>query len=742
MQWRIPGLRRFLPDTLRGQGARRMILASLAMLLVASLAGQAAYDAVLAKSAGYEAKTVQTFYAGKLLEWDEEWQRQAEQHKARLAFLGLSEKPEGRWDTLRAYYVVQGEDPKFSHVFLFSADGVPLFWYGPESGRMASLAAGFQGSDWLYDESSGLLYRVYSQSFWLGAEGMGRMVLLRVLDNALLYQNTSTRTDLRLFWQGQEVASSLRSGAAGIPAEGPRRVDMELPWPGGSTPAPVLRLSHYVDAPVSGLEVASASACLLALQALCIWAVLGRWLVRIARRVVLLGSASQEQARAWAGGRPAPLQLDAEVLAREDEIATVANALASLAQAVALNDAQRLASQEELARLRNLLSDIIDSMPSALITVDPKGNITRCNRLALETSGFAQGQADGRPIEEVFPRLASELSSLREAMREGGTWTGHKLPRRVDGDIRYEDVTIYPLSSTTGVEGAVIRLDDVTERHQMELMMVQSEKMLSVGGLAAGMAHEINNPLGGILQSAQVMRRRVTDELPENRRQAEELGCTMDVIHGYLDKRGVLSMLEGITDSAQRAARIVRGMLEFSRRGESPFEPVDLRKVMEKALELCSKDYDLKKHRDFRKIRIERHFDPGLAPVSCSATQIEQVFMNLLRNAGQAMADNPEDRIPIISLAIRREDGHALISVEDNGPGLTESARKRIFEPFYTTKPPGMGTGLGLSVSYFIITQNHGGSMTVRSEPGQWTRITVLLPFAAGRPGEREPGPA
>ncbi|WP_243362415.1 two-component system sensor histidine kinase NtrB [Fundidesulfovibrio terrae] len=733
-----------MPETLRGQGARRMVLASLAMLLVASLAGQAAYDAVLAKSARYEAKTVETFYAGKLLEWDEDWQSQAEHQKARLAFLGLAENPAARRERLHAYYLAQGEDPKFSHVFLMTADGTPLFWYGPEAKRMAALTARSPGANWLHDESSGLLYRVYSQPFWLGPEGMGRIVMLRVLDNALLYQNTSTRTDLRLVWQGRVVASSLRSTDPDAPAGEARRVEVELPWPGGGSPAPVLRLSHYVDAPVSGLEVAAAVACLLALQALCIWGVLGRWLVRIARRLALLGGASREQARGWASGRPAPLDLDEEMLDRDDEIATVALSLKSLTQAVAHHDAQRLAGQEELGRLRNLLSEIIDSMPSALITVDLQGRITRCNRLALESSGFEEHEAEGMRIEEVFPRLAAELAPLHEAMRGGVTWTGHKIPRRVAGDILYEDVTIYPLANSLGVEGAVIRLDDVTKRHQMELMMVQSEKMLSVGGLAAGMAHEINNPLGGILQSAQVMRRRITDDLPQNLRMAAGLGCPMETIRAYMEGRGVLDMLAGITESAQRAAKIVRGMLEFSRRGDSPFEPVDIRGILEKALELCSKDYDFTKHRDFRRIRIERDYDPDLPPVPCSATQIEQVVMNLLRNAAQAMTANPEHRPPAIILRTRREDGQALITVEDNGPGLSDAARKRIFEPFYTTKPPGMGTGLGLSVSYFIVTENHGGSMSAHSEPGRWTRISVRLPLAVKElrgAGGRDPGP-
>jgi len=149
-------------------------------------------------------------------------------------------------------------------------------------------------------------------------------------------------------------------------------------------------------------------------------------------------------------------------------------------------------------------------------------------------------------------------------------------------------------------------------------------------------------------------------------------------------------------------------------------------------VELSSKDYDLKKRFDFRRIAIERRYEPGVPLVRCSPTQIEQVAMNLLRNAAQAMTSNPQDRPPRIILGVRQEGGDAVFVVEDNGPGLDESELGRIFEPFYTTKPPGVGTGLGLSVSYFIVTQNHGGSMSAESLPGSFTRFTVRLPLEQG----------
>ena len=141
------------------------------------------------------------------------------------------------------------------------------------------------------------------------------------------------------------------------------------------------------------------------------------------------------------------------------------------------------------------------------------------------------------------------------------------MPRIVDGEMRYEDVTVYPLMSN-GVEGAVIRVDDVTERVRIEEMMVQSEKMLSVGGLAAGMAHEINNPLGVILQASQNVLRRVSPDLPVNARVAGECGITLSSVQQYLERREILTFLEDIRQSGQRAAEIVANMLSFSRKAE------------------------------------------------------------------------------------------------------------------------------------------------------------------------------
>jgi signal transduction histidine kinase len=292
---------------------------------------------------------------------------------------------------------------------------------------------------------------------------------------------------------------------------------------------------------------------------------------------------------------------------------------------------------------------------------------------------------------------------------------------------------IYPLISN-GVEGAVIRLDDVTDRVRIEQMMIQTEKMMSVGGLAAGMAHEINNPLGAIMQGVQNAIRRVSPDLEANRKAAEECGTELEAIRGYLEKRGILRYFDGMREAGSRAAKIVSNMLNFSRRSESKWTPTEINELIDSVLELADSDYHLLKKYDFRHVKIVREYGTDLSQVPCTATEIEQVFLNLIRNAAEAMTEiKDRGAEPRITIRTRREKDHALIEIEDNGPGMDEETRKRVFEPFFTTKSVVVGTGLGLSVSYFIITNNHNGTISVESEPGKGTTFIIRLPLERKR---------
>jgi signal transduction histidine kinase len=262
-------------------------------------------------------------------------------------------------------------------------------------------------------------------------------------------------------------------------------------------------------------------------------------------------------------------------------------------------------------------------------------------------------------------------------------------------------------------------------------MMVQTEKMMSVGGLAAGMAHEINNPLGGILQACQNIERRTSLELPKNAEVAQAMGIDLALVRRYLDERGILEFVAGIRSDGARAAEIVSDMLAFSRRSESRLAPIDLSEIVDTVLRLAANDYDLKKQYDFRNVQIVRDWQPGLPLVQCDKTKIEQVLLNLVKNAAQALAGHDKHRPPSITVRLRKEPHYLRIEVVDNGPGMDERVRRRVFEPFFTTKEVGVGTGLGLSVSYFIITKQHKGTLSVESTPGEGSRFIIRLPLRA-----------
>lgn len=388
----------------------------------------------------------------------------------------------------------------------------------------------------------------------------------------------------------------------------------------------------------------------------------------------------------------------------------------------------RKQAESELRSLRNYLTNIIDSMPSALIGVDPIGKITQWNRGAEEISGLTSDEALGIPVAKAIPKLAPEIERIKQAIQSNQQQTYSSVTEN-DSTKKYEDVTIYPLVSSK-TQGAVIRIDDVTKRVNLERMMLQTEKMMSIGGLAAGMAHEINNPLAGILGHTNNIKKRLYSDISANTAAADSLNVSLHDVRSYLDKREIPRMLDGIGNAGTRAANIVSNMLSFARKSENNFSPQNLNNLIDNTIDLAASDYNLKKRYDFRKIEIHRDFDPAPPLVYCEGNEIQQVLLNIFKNGAEAMSEKDYMDFPphFICKTYTQKD-MAVVEIEDNGEGIVDKIRQRIFEPFYTTKEVGKGTGLGLSVSYFIVTDLHGGQMDVESEPGSWTKFIIKLPI-------------
>jgi len=381
--------------------------------------------------------------------------------------------------------------------------------------------------------------------------------------------------------------------------------------------------------------------------------------------------------------------------------------------------------------LQRYLEKIVDSMPSAIIALDEKKQVIQWNYQAEALTRVTAGEAIGSPLLKVFPELFEKLQELglnHDLLQQNVTFRFQSISGNRQKTF---EVMIYPILAMHAEEqGEVIRIDDVTERLKIDETLVQTEKMLSLGGLAAGMAHEINNPLGAIMQATQNIRRRLSAELPRNHLVAEDFNMTMEQIEKFVAAQRIDEFINAILASGERCAGIVGDMLSFARpAAQENVTSVNLIEALDAAVRLSAKDYDARKKYDFRNIDIRRAYSPQVGRVLAQKNQVEQVFLNLLTNAAQAIAARKDLEQPRIELIARRDGAMARVDVIDNGIGMDEATRRRVFEPFFTTKDEKSGTGLGLSVSYFIVVEQLGGRLSVESQPGKGSRFTVLLPL-------------
>ena len=363
----------------------------------------------------------------------------------------------------------------------------------------------------------------------------------------------------------------------------------------------------------------------------------------------------------------------------ETEIDLLARAFNTMVDKVTL-------AQQTLTQTRRHLLHIIDAMPSVLIGITPTGIVTDWNVQTENLTGVMRQMAVGAHYAKVMPFLEKYQSYIAQALLNR---QHQKTPNTLfvlGGENRYFDVVIYSLEEQEGY-GAVIRLDDVTAQHQLQELVVQTEKMTSIGRLAAGMAHEINNPLGVILQNIQNITRRLDPQLPKNQEEAQKIGLDFAKLTEYFTRRDINNFFTSIRDAGERAAKIVANLLRFSRQSSSALLPSRLTDIIEKAIELVLTDYELKEQLDLRPIQIEREYKDDLPMVWCEPAEIQQVVMNLLKNAAQAMLG--QLLLPSIDRIIVRtyyDENWAYIEIEDNGPGMPEHIRKRIFEPFLLRK--------------------------------------------------------
>lgn len=336
-------------------------------------------------------------------------------------------------------------------------------------------------------------------------------------------------------------------------------------------------------------------------------------------------------------------------------------------------------------------------------------------------------------LKKISPEYRERTRRMFEQILTGDKRHDHLLIQTYpkEGKFRYFELNA-SLIDWKNRPAVMTFVRDVSDQKNTQELLIQTEKMLSVGGLAAGMAHEINNPLAGMMQNAQVISNRLSNDNPANVNAALEAGTTIDVIRDYVLKRDIEKHLVSINAAGNQAAGIVRDMLSFARKNDSVKQSHNIIDIIEKTITLAQNDYNLKQEYDFKDIRIIRKYAPSIPDIFCEKGKIQQVIFNIVKNAAEALFMKPmKQSSPAIIIHVDSRNGFVVIRIQDNGPGMPPDIKKRIFEPFFTTKNVNKGTGLGLSVSYFIIVETHGGHLDVESEPGMGTSFKIMLPISA-----------
>jgi two-component system NtrC family sensor kinase len=376
----------------------------------------------------------------------------------------------------------------------------------------------------------------------------------------------------------------------------------------------------------------------------------------------------------------------------------------TLSEDLALEVASRSREIEEQRRFTGL---VIDSLPVGLYVIDRDYRIKVWNlKRETGTQGLRRADVVGRPIFEVLTRQpAGQLRTEFDRVFRAGEVQQMDIEVPDGRERRYYRISRIPMRLDGEAITHVITIgEDVTDSREVQRRILQSEKLAAVGQLAAGVMHEINNPLATIGACVAAIDAR--------------LGATADAT--------VREYLEIIDKEVLRCTHIVDGLLAFSRPGESvPRVPVSINAILEQTLFL------LKHHQRFKRITVTRELDETLPFILVNDEQMIQVFMALMLNGVDAMDDG--GTLTVRTMANPERNDEVLIEVVDSGHGISAADLPKIFEPFYTTKPPGRGTGLGLSICYGIVEQ-HRGRIEVATAQGFGTTFRVYLPIAAGGP--------
>jgi PAS domain S-box-containing protein len=432
---------------------------------------------------------------------------------------------------------------------------------------------------------------------------------------------------------------------------------------------------------------------------------------RIARPVRQLAEGATAIARGELDQRIEP--------AARDEIGQLARAFNNMADRLGAQRADLGQAHDELARrfaelsdLKRYTDDVLGSLTSGIVTLDLEGRVVTLNAAAEALTGTLTVQARGRPATEAFAHLPGLCGVLLATVTSRvGTALASVSLARPDGGVVPVEVSTSPLTGADGRGlGVVAVVRDVSAVRQLEEQLRRSDRLAAVGTLAAGLAHEIKNPLTSVLTFSRHLPRRFGDERFRQRFQSV------------------------VPRELERINRIVEDLLRLARPGRLTLAPVHVPDLLDRALELYAQQVEGKR------VTVVREYTLGLPPIAADPEHLYQAVVNLVANGLEAMDEGGQltvragwesDSARVAGWGREGERARLRLEVEDTGAGIPATETAHVFNPFFTTKPS--GTGLGLAITHKIV-EDHGGTITFRSAPGRGSTFSIVLPVAGSPP--------
>jgi len=400
---------------------------------------------------------------------------------------------------------------------------------------------------------------------------------------------------------------------------------------------------------------------------------------------------------------------------------------------------KRKQTETQVIEAHEETENLISSISSALICVDNHDIVTRWNHSAKELFGLSQTDVLDQPFmscginwnwEDILIRISEARNKKLYTLLDDISF---KRPDGTDGIL---NVAVNPIISTRSKPGYLLVINDVTEVRKKENQYRQTQKLESIGQLAAGIAHEINTPLQYIGDNVFFIKDSFTDFQSfmdiiteyKNDPESQTKEAFADAILEAFETNDIEFLLEEIPEALQstttgidRVIEIVKSMKSFSHMGAEDKSSVDINESLKSTITVSRNEWKYVSE-------LVTEFDEQLPRVKCFQSEVNQVFLNIIVNAAHAITDAGRTKEGKITVGTSFDDDYVIVSIADNGTGIPEHVKARIFDPFFTTKEVGRGTGQGLAISHNVIKEQHGGKIDIQTVPGEGTTFLIYLP--------------